>query len=427
MASAGAARHVRRLLQERDFRVLLGAQGLAQAADGFAQAIFADRLLFDPLEAGTAARILALFAVTLIPYSGIAPFLGVFVDRWPRRTIMWATNALRAAALAALAVPVEGSDTSFFAAVVVLLGLGRLFLVTKGASLPWVVHERDLLRANAISGGGGMIAALTGGVVGLAAVGVFDTRGSLIVGAIVYGSAAAVARLLSEPMAHRSEKALGNELAQVVRELVDGLQQIWRRPRARYPVLAVFVVRTAGMLVTVAAILVINDLFATGGERRFAGAEALGAAGIGAFVGVLTAPWLGRRLLKPGLIVTGFIASGAGIVALGGIQRVPALLALTFVGGFGTFTAKIAADAQVQEALPDIYRGRAFATYDILYNLASVVAAAIMVAGEAVPLRLLLVTAGVATLLVAWLFAFVMSRSGMNLTRVAARPSMSTR
>ncbi|MDQ3963508.1 MAG: MFS transporter [Actinomycetota bacterium] len=414
---AAAARRVRQLLAYRDFRVLLGAQGLAQAADGFAQAIFADRLLLDPLEAGTAGRILALFAVTLIPYSVIAPFLGVFVDRWPRRTILWATNALRAAALIVLAVPVEGSDGAYFLAVVVLLGLGRLFLVTKGASLPWVVHEHDLLRANSVSGGGGMIAALSGGVIGLAILGVVDTRAGLIVGAALYGLAAVIARFISDPMAHRTAAALGSQLMQVLTELIDGLRQIWRRPHARYPVLAVFVVRTAGMLVTVAAILVINDLFAEGADRRWAGALALGTAGLGAFTGILAAPWLGKRMLKPGLIVTGFVISGTGIVALGGIELLPPLLALTFIGGFGTFTAKIAADAQVQEALPDHYRGRAFSTYDILYNLASVFAAGIMVAAGAIGLRILLVSAGVATLLVALGFALAMSRAGLKLTR----------
>ena len=354
-----------------------------------------------------------------MPYSGIAPFLGVFVDRWPRRTILWASNAGRAIALALLAIPPKGSDASFFAAVVILLGLGRLFLVTKGASLPWVVHERDLLRANSVSGGGGMIAALTGGVIGLAALGALDTRGCLIVGAVIYGVAAAISRLISDPMAHTSQAALGGQLMRVLRELGDGLVQIWRRPRARYPVLAIFVVRTAGMLVTVATILVINDLFAAATDRRLAGAQALAAAGIGAFTGVLAAPWLGKRLFKSGLIVAGFIASGAGIVVLGGIERIPALLVLTFFGGFGTFTAKVAADAQVQEALPDRYRGRAFSTYDIFYNLASVAAAAIMFAASAVPLRILLVAAGSITLLVALLFARAMSNAGMDLRRPA--------
>ena len=415
MARPNAARAVVRLLAERDFRILLGAQFLAQAGDGFAQAIVADRLILDPLQAGTADRILVLFVVTLVPYSGIAPFLGVFVDRWPRRTLLWATNAIRAGTLAALAVPAQSSDASLFIGVVVLLGLGRLFLVTKGASLPWVVHERDLLRANSVSSGGGMIAALLGGVCGLVALGFVGTRTALVIAAATYAGSSVVARRLSDPMEHRAVADIGGEVKRIAQDLVDGLRQIWNRVQVRLPISAVFLVRTAAMLVTVATILVIKETFAEAADRRLVGALALGAAGAGAFTGAAIAPLLGRRLLKPGLIVLGFVVSGAGILVLGGLEHLGALIPLTFTGGLGTLIAKIAVDAQVQESLPDVYRGRAFAVYDILYNLASVVAAGIIVATEAFPLRGILVAAGALTLIIAAVLAVAMARAGMEL------------
>ncbi len=70
-------------------------------------------------------------------------------------------------------------------------------------------------------------------------------------------------------------------------------------------------------------------------------------------------------------------------------------------------------DAQVQEALPDDFRGRAFAVYDILYNLASVVAAGVMVTAETTALRPLLVSAGTVSLAVAGLLGIAMHRAGM--------------
>jgi MFS family permease len=95
---------IRRLLAERDFRVLTSAQFAAQAADGFAQAAIAEELVLDP--SGTPSRILALFAFTLLPYSLIAPFLGVFVDRWARRGLLKWTNVLRGVVL--LSIPLWG-------------------------------------------------------------------------------------------------------------------------------------------------------------------------------------------------------------------------------------------------------------------------------------------------------------------------------
>ncbi len=83
--------HLVELLGERDFRLLLGAQGIAQMADGFAQAVFAEEIVLDPQ--GTPTRTLALFALTLLPYSLLGPFTGVLVDRWRRRSILVWTNA----------------------------------------------------------------------------------------------------------------------------------------------------------------------------------------------------------------------------------------------------------------------------------------------------------------------------------------------
>jgi MFS family permease len=206
----------------------------------------------------------------------------------------------------------------------------------------------------------------------------------------------------------------------VGRELVEGVAEIARRPKARLPLLAIFVLRTIGMIVAIAAILVIKSEFPASGDRfgrLSAGALALGSAGVGAFAGAVTAPFIGRRLAKPGLVVAGFVVSGAGVAALGGLRSIPAVLVLTAVGGYGGFLTKVAVDSQVQQALPDEYRGRAFSLYDILYNLASVAAAAVMVLGDDVALRPMFVGTGVVTLLLALLIARTMTRAGMPLYR----------
>jgi hypothetical protein len=55
-----------------------------------------------------------------------------------------------------------------------------------------------------------------------------------------------------------------------------------------------------------------------------------------------------------------------------------ALAVMTFFLGFGFFLAKITLDSMVQEALGDDFRGRAFSLYDIAYNVAWVLAAAVL-------------------------------------------------
>jgi MFS family permease len=414
---------VRDLLAHADLRRLLLSQFLGQAADGFAQAVFAFVLVLEPLSRGTPSRILALFLLTLLPYSVISPFLGVFVDRWSRRALLVWTNVIRAAVLVTL--PVWGrllpGNLALYFSVLLLLGLGRLFLTTKGALLPVVLGERALLKGNSMSGGGGMIAALAGGVMGVLFLKVVTPHEGFVLAGVAYAGAAAVAARLSQPFAHQDvhRATLRDAFAGVIGGLASGLRAISRRPAARLPLIAIFVLRTIAMVAAIAAILIIKREFPAGSDRfgrLNSGALALGSAGVGAFVAALVAPLTAMRLKQPGMIVAGFVVSGAGILALGGILSIAAVLGLTFVVGFGSFLTKVAVDAQVQAALPDEFRGRAFALYDILYNLASVVAGLLMVALQNESFRGVLIGFGVITVVGAVLMGSAMRRAGMGLT-----------
>ena len=405
------------LLSERDFTVLLAAQFLAQMADGLAQAAFADRIVLDPQ--GTPTRTLALFALTLLPYSALGPFTGVFVDRWKRRSILVWSNVARAALLISLPVwmgAVPG-EAELYAGVLVLLGFGRLFLTTKGATLPVVLHEHHLLRGNAISGGGGMIAALVGGVIGIGVAAVASTEIAFVTAGLMYAGASLTARTITNPMGHPRENVerVRDAASRIAHELVEGVREIWARDRVRLPLLGIFVLRIAAIFVALVAIEVIRDAYAAGDDagRLSASALALGSAGVGAFIGAVTAPVMGRRFSKPSLLIIGFVVSGAGMLLAAPILNLTSTIGLTLLGGYGAFVAKVAVDAQVQEALPDVYRGRAFSLYDILYNLASVVAALFLVAFFGAALGILLAVGGIAVLLLAGGLAGAMKRAAL--------------
>ena len=413
-----ASGHARAILRDPDARRLLLAQFLAQAADGFAQAVFAVVIVLgtETLE-GTPTRILQLFAVTLVPYSCISPFLGVFVDRWSRRAIMVWTNAARAALLITLPAWAHAfsGDFALYACLLLLLALGRLFLTAKGAALPLALHEHHLLQGNSISGGGGMVSALVGGTLGIAALNIATARELFAVGGVLYALSAVSAARLSWVFIQRAErtKAVGHAVRNVLTGLREGVSVVWARPRVRFPLIGIFVVRMIGIVVAIVAVIVIRTELSHLTDRSNAATIALGSAGVGAFVAALTAPFVGRHLDKARLILLGFLISGLGIVAFGGIISLVAVVALTFVAGYGSFLTKVAVDAQVQEALPDDYRGRAFALYDILYNLASVVAGAVMVLLGTHASRLEMMTVGGITLIVAGALGAAMSRAGM--------------
>lgn len=384
--------------------------------------MFANVLILEPLSADTPQRIFLLFVVTLLPYSVVAPFVGVFVDRWARRSLLVVTNAFRGVLLISLPLWSNAfpGDLGLLLGVLVMLAFGRLFLTTKGAALPTLLREKRLLTGNALSSGGGMVSALVGGALGVVGVGIARENAAFMAAGVIYAGSAALASRISSPLVPEGRTPrLGEAVAQVARELVEGLRAVWARPRARLPLTGIFLMRTIGMFVAVAAIIVIKNEFPDAGDRfgrLSSSALALGAAGVGAFVAALIAPAIGRRVQKPGLIVTGFMVSGVGIIALGGVVAIPAVLALTFTGGLGTFLSKVAVDAQVQEAIPDALRGRVFALYDVLYNLASVAAGGLMVILQDAPFRLSLISVGIAAVVVAIGLRSAMRRAGMFAT-----------
>lgn len=409
---------MRELLADRDTRLLLGSQWVTQIADGLVQASFANVLILEP--EGTISRILGVSALTLLPYSLIAPFMGVFVDRWRRRNVLIGTSTARVLLLLALSVVARltSGDVPLYVGLLGLLGLGRLYLTTKGAVLPFVLHEKHLLQGNSLSGGGGMIAALLGGVLGIGAIALFDTANTFLVGAGLYAFAGSIAARISHPMGHpkRQRESLRGEFLRIWQELTDGMHAIWSRAGARLPLLGVFIVRVAAMVAAITAIIIIKDHFPDSGDRfgrLSSSALALGTAGIGAFVGALVAPRLGRRFSEPALMLLGFVMAGVGILALGGVAEIWAVLMLTFFGGLGGFIAKVAVDSQVQHALPDDFRGRGFAVYDILYNLATVAAAVLLLFSESGSLRAFCAGLGVTILLFALALGHAMKEAGL--------------
>ncbi|MEA2498085.1 MAG: hypothetical protein QOH26_490 [Actinomycetota bacterium] len=377
------------------------------------QAAFVTILILEP--EGAPERILSVFALTLLPYSVIAPFMGVLVDRLPRRALLIGTSAARAVVVGGLAFVWGRGDFVLYSSLLILTGLGRLFLTTKGAALPNVLHEAHLLRGNSVSGGGGIIAVLTGGIIGTAAVNVFSATTAFVLAAVSFALSAVAARMITLSMEHKraARESFGIAVARTFRELIDGLRAVWTRERARICLGGIFVLRTIGVYVAITAVVIIKAEYGGEAGRLSASALALGAAGAGAFLGAVIAPRLGRTFNEPKLILTGYILSAAVILALGGLYHLAAVLGLMLVGGLAGFLTKVAVDAQMQEVMPDEYRGRGFAVYDILYNAASVVAAALLVLTDGLSFRPLLLSVGVVNLLGALAGYVLMRRAGM--------------
>jgi sugar phosphate permease len=90
---------------------------------------------------------------------------------------------------------------------------------------------------------------------------------------------------------------------------------------------------------------------------------------------------------------------GAGTLVFGGLVSLGGFAVMLFIGFFAFFVGKISADTIMQQSMPDDFRGRAFALFDIAYNLGYIVPALILflvwVEDSPTTTRLILLVSGV--------------------------------
>ena len=354
------------------FRRLVATRVASQLGDGLFQLAAVDLLLFDDPGANPAVTLTALVAVTLIPFSAVVPFVGVFIDRWDRRKILTYTPAFRAALAAMLPLTVIAGDESpaFFGVVLIVLSANRLFLATMSAVLPQLVPERDLLVANSVAATGGSIASVAGLGLGAAAAALLGGTNAALVAAAGFAGAALLARTLPVRRgAVRQPGRIFDELRAVLRDMGDGLRRVRSSSRVRYALSAV----GAGQLLVgcttgATAVLFIVRLDLGVGSIS----TLLGAVGFGLGIGVVVVPLIARRLREDFIVPLSFAIGASGVLLASSSLTRGRMTAAAMVVGLSYAFAKIPVDTIVQEEMPDSFRGRAFAVYDMLFNVARV-------------------------------------------------------
>lgn len=399
---------IREVFASSGFRRLVVTRVISQVGDGLFQLAAADLLLFDDPGDNPALKLTALVAVTLIPFSVVVPFVGVFIDRWDRRKILTYTPIVRAVLAALVPLTILGTSESpaFFVITLVVLSANRLFLATMSAVLPSMVPERDLLVANSVAATGGSIATVTGLGLGAAAAAAFGgTRVALVAGVAFTGAGLLARRLPIRAHEPRRRGTLGAELTAVLAEMADGVRRVAGKARVRFAFTAVGLGQFfVGSTTAATTVVFISRLHLGVGSIS----ALLGAVGIGLGIGVVLVPLVARRVREDFIVPMSFAIGAVGVLlAASSLTRAGMTGAAAIVGLSYAF-AKIPVDTIVQEEMPDAFRGRAFAAYDMLFNLARVAgtgSAALAVEAGA-PLVGIIVASGIGYLLAAIMLLF---------------------
>lgn len=386
-------RHLRHLLRGHWFRRLFAVRVTSQFADGVFQVALAAYVIFSPENATSAGEIAGGLAAILLPFSVLGPFVGVFLDQWSRRQVLAVSNFLRVGLVLALATGVayDVAWPVLFGLVLACLSVNRFLLAGLSAALPHVVAPEDLVTANAVTPTSGTIAALVGVGVGTASHVVWERLevdsdvAVLLTAAAVYGLAGALAlrmprRLLGPDLDPAAQQpSASSAVRSVVSGMLAGLQHLGSRRQAAYGLVAIGVSRFFYGMATVMLILLYRFYFHSADEAEAAFRDltlAVLAAGAGLLVAAVVTPIVTERIRVSTWVVVLLGVAGVTQVVPGALFTKPALLVSSFLAGLAAQGVKICVDTLVQAQVDDAFRGRVFAVYDVVFNLAFVAAAA---------------------------------------------------
>jgi len=135
---------------------LLRVRWTGQLTDGMFQSALASFILFSPERQPDAFKAALAFAVVLLPYSIVGPYVGIFLDRFSRKRVVQFANLFRSLDLLIIAYLIYKGSTGIVLTLFVLLSFGanRLILAGLSAGLPLMVSKKVLVSANALAANG---------------------------------------------------------------------------------------------------------------------------------------------------------------------------------------------------------------------------------------------------------------------------------
>jgi len=372
---------------------------MGQLTDGIFQSSLASFLLFSPERQPDAQSAAVAFAVVLLPYSLVGPFVGTILDRVSRQRVILFSNLFRAFTLIFIAGLIRNGATGVELTIFVLVafGVNRLILAGLSAGLPLLLDTTGtqgrniLVSINATAVTGGTVFVVLGGGIGIGIRGLLEgsVDANQADGILVTMSAACffIAGLLAlrikkdqlGPLPHEVKK---QSVKAAYQEMIDGFVFL-RTIRDCFLGISATAVQRGGLTaLTLMALLLNRNTFNNPAdpEAGLAGfAFAITVAGIGITIGAVIAPFGVKRYGRHAWIRYSLYASAVLPIFLALQQNEFFLVATGFFAGMAGQGVKVTNDALVQSKIADEFRGRVFAVYDVMVN-AGIVSGAIIAA-----------------------------------------------
>lgn len=320
----------------------------------------------------------ALANVMLAPVLLFAPFVGTWIDRRSRVSVMIGADLLRAAVV--LAIPLLYALTHSTALVFALLFLqftsGVFFLPAKSALTPEIVAGPQRLQANVWLSAAGVAAAALGSLGGGWLVDRWGWAPALMLNSVTY--LLSVASLLTLKHVRDSRNARQPPVVleptgtaagprAYLREMLAGLRAV---RDDRHVVLAFTTLAGiwfAGGFLHVAGNLHVQQASGVPGVSRLG--VLIAVLGLGSAAGTAWLNTWGRGVARPTLLAGSLALAGSGVLVFAATTRIEVYVLAAFVMGLAVIPALMVTETMLQEATAPEVRARVFGTRDFLVRL----------------------------------------------------------
>ena len=308
---------------------------------------------------GTPAQVTGVQIAYMLPLAVLGPLAGVFVDRWPLKPTLVASDLIRAGLVGLLFV-----STALWQIYLVLAALScvsSFFAPAQSVTIRSHVPRHGLISANALMQMAMMGVRIVGPAAAGAIVAAFGPNicyavdvASFVVSAALIGSVAIV-RPPAEPKPD-SAKSGANA---VVHEMGEGMRFIVHHAALSFVVLAMAAgLFTIGCFGPLIAVYVREWLHANSGTFGVVSAMI----GVGMFVGMPLVRRLSVHASNSLLVLSGLAGIGVGALLLGALPFVPAALFATFTLGVAFAGIIVPAQTLMQQETPHALMGRISST-----------------------------------------------------------------
>ncbi|MCK1821933.1 MFS transporter [Streptomyces sp. XM83C] len=409
----GAARGIRKATHahgagESGLGQLIELHGVNGAGDVMITVALASTVFFSVPTDEARGRVALYLAITMAPFTVLAPVIGPMLDRLPhgRRAAMAGSMLARALLALVLSGAVVSGGLELYPAALGVLVASKAYGVVRSAVVPRLLPPRiSLVKANSRVTLGGLLATGVAAPIagGLQAIGArWPLYGAFVI--FIAGM------FLSFRLPHKVDSAKGEDTALLAadeRHLHGPHRQPVKRPGLRTVGPAVTHALAAnasircltGFLIFFLAFL-LREHPITGQSAAVSLGMVAVAAGAGNALGTSVGAWLRSR--APEIIIVTVVAGVMTAAIVAAVFFGAVLVAcLAAVAGFAQALAKLSLDALIQRDVPELVRTSAFARSETLLQMAWVFGGAI---GIVMPLNGTLgLSVGAAIVAAGWL------------------------